>query len=70
MAPKDLSAFANRLRKEGFAARNLADVGITVWQGRDGFFFSAEELSQLPLNFSVREFEQLLKGRRETPAAG
>jgi len=30
----DLSTLADQLRKEGFEARNLGQIGITIW--RDG----------------------------------
>ena len=64
----DLSTFADQLRKGGLDARNLGQVGITVWQGHDGFFFSAEELRQLPRQPTAPEFQQMLESRKANDA--
>ena len=60
----DLSTFADQLRKEGFDARNLGQVGITVWEGHDGFFIPAEELRQLPRDVQLSDFHRILEQRR------
>jgi len=60
MIVEDLSTLADQLRKNGFEARNLAQVGITVWQRGEGFFLSAEELRQLPSHLTLRDFDQVL----------
>jgi len=60
----DLSNFADQLRKEGFDARNLGQVGITIWEGSDGFFIPADELKQLPRNVQLRDFRQILEQRK------
>jgi hypothetical protein len=64
MLTEDLSTFADLLRKEGFDARNLGQVGITIWQDGDGVFLPAEELKQLPRDLTVRDFEQVLRRRK------
>lgn len=60
----DLSTLADQLRKEGFEARNLAQIGITIWQGGAGFFLSAEELRELPHHVTPRDFREVLEHRR------
>jgi hypothetical protein len=60
----DLSTLAEQLRKEGFHARNLAQVGITIWDGAQGFFISAEELRELPHHITARDFRQVLEERK------
>jgi hypothetical protein len=60
----DLSTFADQLRKEGFDARNLGQVGITVWEDGHGVFLPAEELRHLPREMTVRDFEQFLNRRK------
>ncbi len=42
----DLSTLAAQLRQEGLEARNLAQVGITVWHEGKGRFLGADELRQ------------------------
>jgi len=64
MMSVDLSTLAEQLRKEGFDARNLGQVGITIWKGGNGFYFPAEELRQLPSCLTPRDFDQVLKDRR------
>lgn len=64
MIVEDLSTLADQLRRNGFDARNLAQVGITVWDGRDGFFLSAEELRELPPQLTARDFGQVLAAKR------
>ena len=64
MIATDLSSLAAQLRKEGFVARNLGQVGITIWEGSNGFFISAEELRQLPHQFTPRDFSRILEQRR------
>jgi hypothetical protein len=43
---EDLSVLVARLRNEGFDCRNLAQVGITIWEGGEGHFYPAAELRQ------------------------
>lgn len=64
MIVEDLSTFARQLRQEGFEARNLGQVGITIWQGPDGYFIPADELKQLPRNLTVQDFQEVLDRRR------
>ena len=64
MLVDDLSTLADQLRKEGFDARNLGQVGITIWENGDGTFLPAEELKQLPRDLTVRDFPQLLRRRK------
>jgi len=60
----DLSTLADQLRREGFVARNLGQVGITIWEGSEGFFFSAEELKELSRQLMPHDFRQVLERRR------
>ena len=60
----DLSTLADQLRKEGFTARNLGQVGITIWEGSQGVFLSTEQLKQLPPEFKPRDFHRMLEQRR------
>jgi len=64
MIVEDLSTLADQLRRNGFEARNLAQVGITIWDDGEGFFFSAEELRQLPSQLTTRDFGQVLAYKR------
>jgi hypothetical protein len=64
MLVEDLSTLADQLRKDGYDARNLGQVGITVWENGHGFFLPAEELRQLPRELTTRDFHQVLKRRR------
>jgi hypothetical protein len=59
----DLSSLADQLRREGFEARNLGQVGITIWRDGAGFFLSAEELRELPHHFTPRDFREVLEHR-------
>jgi len=62
---EDLSVLAARLRNEGFDARNLAQVGITIWEGGEGHFYPAAELRQNS-NLVIRRDFQAIRARRET----
>ncbi len=64
MIVEDLSTLADQLRRNGFDARNLAQVGITVWEGGQGVFLSADELRELPQYLTVRDFGQVLASKR------
>jgi len=60
---EDLSVLAARLRSEGFDCRNLAQVGITIWEGGEGHFYPAAELRQ---NYNLvmrRDFEGIRSRR-------
>jgi hypothetical protein len=61
---EDLSVLAARLRSEGFDCRNLAQVGITIWEGGQGFFYPAGELRQNS-NLVMRRDFQAIRSRRE-----
>jgi hypothetical protein len=63
MIVEDLSTLADQLRRQGLDARNLAQVGITIWDGGKGFFISAEELRGLPHHITARDFRQVLDDR-------
>lgn len=52
MVVADLSNVAAALRQEGYEARNLGQVGVTVWKDGQGVFFFAEELQRLNGNIS------------------
>lgn len=65
----DVSAFAAELRREGFEARPLGRVGLTVWRDGEGFFFSVEELRSAPNEVSARSFEVALAEKRRARAA-
>ena len=62
---EDLSVLAARLRTEGFDCRNLAQVGITIWEGGEGHFYPANELRQNS-NLVIRRDFQAIRARRET----
>ena len=61
MAVSDPMSVAAALREEGYEARNLAQVGITVWKDGQGLFLSAEDLKRLNGDVS-REVANLLRG--------
>jgi hypothetical protein len=61
---EDLSVLAARLRNEGLDARNLAQVGITIWESGEGHFYSAAELQQNS-NLVIRRDFQAIRARRE-----
>ncbi len=56
MAVEDLAVLAAQLRKEGFDARNLAQVGITIWEGKEGHFYPLMELRQNQTLVGTRDF--------------
>ncbi len=61
---EDLSVLAARLRNEGFDCRNLAQVGITIWENGVGHFYPAAELRQHSALVMRREFDAI-RARRE-----
>lgn len=61
MAIGDLSTLAAILRREGFEARNLGQVGLTIWRNGEGVFVPAEELSQLPPSLSPKDIERVIE---------
>lgn len=61
---EDLAVLAARLRNEGFDCRNLAQVGITIWEGGKGHFYPAAELRQYS-NLVVRRDFEGIRARRE-----
>jgi hypothetical protein len=62
---EDLAVLAARLRNEGFDCRNLAQVGITIWEGGEGHFYSAAELRQFS-NFVIRRDFEAIRARRDS----
>jgi len=63
MQVQDLSSLAQLLREQGVEARNLAQVGITIWEGSHGCFLSAEELRVLAGPLSPPDFYLELRSR-------
>ncbi len=61
---EDLSALAARLRSEGYDCRNLAQVGITIWEGGKGHFYPEAELRQ-NTNLVIRRDFEGIRARRE-----
>ena len=59
----DLSALADGLRKDGLDARNLGQVGITLWDDEQGFFFPAGELEENAELVARRDFMAIVKKR-------
>jgi hypothetical protein len=61
---EDLSVLASRLRSEGFDCRNLAQVGITIWDKGQGYFYPAVELRENS-NLVMRRDFAAIRSRRE-----
>ena len=61
---EDLEVLVARLRNEGFDCRNLAQVGITIWEGGEGHFYPAAELRQNSALVMRRDF-QAIRARRD-----
>lgn len=61
MSTHDLSTLAGELRKQGLDARNLGQVGITIWEGRHGCYLSAEEVREMGARLAPREFQERLR---------
>ena len=61
MAAEDLAALAAELKREGYEARNLGGVGITIWIGGQGRFFSAGQLAQYAGLVARRDFEGIAR---------
>ncbi len=61
MAIGDLSTLAATLRRDGFEARNLGQVGLTIWRNGEGVFVSREELSQFSSSLSAKDIEKILE---------
>jgi hypothetical protein len=59
MVVSDLAGLAAGLRQEGYEARNLGQVGITVWKDGHGVFLSAEEVRKLNGHLSLEVAAQL-----------
>ena len=66
MADCDPAYVAAALRQEGYEARNLGQVGITVWKDGQGVFLPAEELKRLNGNVA-QVVAGLLKADRRSP---
>jgi hypothetical protein len=65
---EDLSVLVARLRNEGFDCRNLAQVGITIWESGEGHFYPAAELRQNSALVMRRDF-QAIRARRDNGSA-
>jgi hypothetical protein len=63
MVVSDLANVAQALRQLGFEARNLNQVGITVWRNGHGLFLSVDDIRSLNGNI-VQELDELLKKER------
>ncbi len=61
---EDLAVLAARLRSEGYDCRNLAQVGITIWEDGQGHFYPAGELRQHS-NLVIRRDFASIRARRE-----
>jgi hypothetical protein len=62
---EDLAVLAARLRSEGYDCRNLAQVGITIWNNGEGHFYPAAELRQNSVLVIRRDFDAI-RARRES----
>ena len=69
MVVSDPSCVVAALRREGYEARNLGQVGVTVWKDGHGVFLSAEELKRLNGNVS-QVVASLLSAAESSPTAG
>jgi hypothetical protein len=60
-----LADVAAQLRKQGFEARNLGQVGITVWHGGKGHFFPLEKSRDLTAKLAAggNVLRELLEAR-------
>lgn len=47
MESTELADLAARLRNQGFDARNLGQVGITIWHEGQGHFFPSDKSGEL-----------------------
>jgi hypothetical protein len=70
MASHDLSVLVARLRQEGFEARCLGSVGITIWgdEGK-GVFIPAEETGKIADLLARRAFDEFPVKRSVEQAA-
>lgn len=60
MASHDLSVLVAQLRKEGFDARSLGGVGITIWgEGGQGVYVPASEVGRIADALARRAFNEL-----------
>jgi hypothetical protein len=62
----DLAVLAARLRAEGLDVRNLGQVGITLWDEDNGFFFPVSELEENAELVAQRDFAAILAKRNGT----
>ncbi len=66
MPSEELSTLVSQLRREGYDARNLGGVGITIWEDGTGHFYSYQELHQHLGLVNRRNFAEI---RRQRAAA-
>ncbi len=59
MQGEDLASLAAELRKEGFDARNLGRIGITIWKDGRGEFYPLWELNEHYSLVAKRNFEAI-----------
>jgi hypothetical protein len=59
----DLAVLTAKLRAEGLDVRNLGQVGITLWNTSQGFFFPVSELEENADLVERREFATILARR-------
>jgi hypothetical protein len=64
----DLAVLAAKLRDEGLDVRNLGQVGITLWETDNGFFFPASELEENAELVARRDFLAILAKRNRARA--
>jgi len=63
MRSEELAALVAELRQEGYDARNLGAVGITIWHGAEGHFYPAQELRQFSGLVARRNFDEIRSKR-------
>ena len=63
MQSQELATLAAELRRDGFDARNLGSVGITIWQNEVGYFYPLQELDEYPQLVQRRAFDEIRNRR-------
>ena len=65
MDSNHLANLAAQLRQQGFDARNLGPVGITIWHGGKGHFFASEKSRELTAKLAAggNVLRELLEAR-------
>jgi hypothetical protein len=65
MRGEDLATLAADLKKEGFEARNLGRMGISIWEGSVGHYYPLAELQQNASLVARRDFHAIRREREE-----